>query len=104
MTKWTMIAYSDLKKYTKLDGYSAHSASTAGFKKHLSMKFNISEFEMSRACARNKIRILALVKEIKVGDTVKILPNKETNVVEKIEDGFVWVNGRPYMLEQLELV
>ena len=52
-----MIAYSDLKKYAKLNGYKANSTSVNCFKKHLSMRFNISEFEINKACAKNKIRI-----------------------------------------------
>jgi len=107
MNKLTLIAYSDLKKYAKLNGYKATTNNVPSFKKHLSMKFNISEFEINRACAKNKIRLFAefnYVEKIKVGDTVKILPNRGTNVVEKIEDGFIWVNGRPYMPYQLELI
>ena len=52
-----MTARSDLKKYEKLDGYSAEATSVGSFKKHLCLKFNISEFEMKRAVSSNKIRI-----------------------------------------------
>lgn len=55
MTKYT--AKSDLKKYTKLNGYSAEAYSAYSFKKHLSMKFKLSEFELNRAVRMNKIRI-----------------------------------------------
>jgi hypothetical protein len=52
-----LTARSDLKKYAKLNEYTASSNGIASFKKHLSMRFNISEFEINKACAKNKIRI-----------------------------------------------
>jgi hypothetical protein len=44
---------------------------------------------------------------IKVGDTVRVLPNKKVGKVTDISDGFVILDGnqtRPYMPQQLELV
>ena len=52
-----MTARSDLKKYAKLNGYTAEAWSTTSFIKHLSMKFSISEFELRQAVYNNKIRI-----------------------------------------------
>jgi hypothetical protein len=52
-----MTTQSSLKKYSKLDGYSANASSVGGFKKHLSLKFKISEFELHKAINSNKIRI-----------------------------------------------
>jgi hypothetical protein len=52
-----MTAKSDLKKYAKLNGYSAEAWSTTSFIKHLSMRFKISEFELKQAIYKNKIRI-----------------------------------------------
>ena len=36
------------------------------------------------------------------GDKVVIKPHHEVYIVEKVEDGFIWVNGRPYMRDQLD--
>ena len=52
-----MMAKSSLKKYAKLNGYTAEAFSMASFKKHLCMRFEISEFEMNKAMAKNKILI-----------------------------------------------
>ena len=52
-----MTAKSDLKKYAKLNGYTAESWSTISFIKHLSKKFPFSEFELRQAVYKNKIRI-----------------------------------------------
>ena len=43
---------------------------------------------------------------IKVGDTVRVLPNKKVGKVTDISDGFVILDdnqARPYMPQQLEL-
>lgn len=47
---------SNLKKYAKLNGYTAMVTSRASFIKHLSMKFNFSEFELIKATRNNKLR------------------------------------------------
>lgn len=52
-----MTAESSLKKYAKLNGYQAKAYSKASFIKHLSARFNISEFELNRAVKLNKVRI-----------------------------------------------
>ena len=41
------------------------------------------------------------------GDKVVILPRQllasdNEGIVEKVDDGFIWVNGRPYMRGQLD--
>jgi hypothetical protein len=35
-------------------------------------------------------------------DKVVIKPHHEVYIVEKVDDGFIWVNGRPYMRGQLD--
>ena len=57
MTTFKMTARSELKKYAKLNGYTAEAATTGSFIKHLSLKFAISEYELRLACRKNKIRI-----------------------------------------------
>jgi hypothetical protein len=59
MDKWKMTAKSDLKKYAKLNGYSANATSIGSFKYHLCAKFSISQAELVKACAKNKIIIVA---------------------------------------------
>ena len=36
------------------------------------------------------------------GDKVVIKPHHEVYIVEKVDEGFIWVNGRPYMRGQLD--
>ncbi len=48
---------SDLKKYAQLNGYKAKAWSVTSFKRHLSLRFEISPYELSRAVYTNKIRI-----------------------------------------------
>jgi len=57
MDTYLMTAKSDLKKYAKLNGYQANARTKSSFIKHLSAKFNISEFELHRAVRNNKVRI-----------------------------------------------
>lgn len=57
MDTYLMTAKSDLKKYAKLNGYQANARTKVSFIKHLSAKFNISEFELNRAVKLNKVRI-----------------------------------------------
>lgn len=52
-----MTVKSDLKKYAKLNEYSANSYSKSSFIKHLSAKFNLSEFELNKAVNTGKLRI-----------------------------------------------
>lgn len=52
-----MTAKSNLKKYAKLNGYSANSNSKSSFIKHLSAKFNIPEYMLRSAVNCNKVRI-----------------------------------------------
>jgi len=61
MDKWKMTAKSDLKKYAKLNNYSAIAESVASFRFHLCMRFKISMFELKKACAKNKIIIVASI-------------------------------------------
>jgi hypothetical protein len=39
-----------------------------------------------------------------IGDKVRLLPNKGTGVIKRIDEGFYWVNGRPYTKEQIALL
>ena len=36
------------------------------------------------------------------GDKVVIKPHHDVYIVEKVDEGFIWVNGRPYMRGQLD--
>jgi hypothetical protein len=58
MATWRMIAKSTLKKYKKLNNYAAIAHSSYSFKRHLSIKFQISQFELDRAIRTNKIIIV----------------------------------------------
>jgi len=57
MDTYLMTAKSNLKKYAKLNGYSANSHSKGSFIKHLSAKFNIPEYTLRSAVNCNKVRI-----------------------------------------------
>lgn len=57
MEKMRLTAVSTLKKYSKLNGYSALSYSPTSFLKHLAIKFKFSEFEIRKAHRLGKIRL-----------------------------------------------
>ena len=53
-------AQSDLKKYAKLNNYTAKAFSKYSFMSHLRLKFELSEFEIQQAVRLGKIRIYVL--------------------------------------------